>query len=208
MDGVFMKKCFRRIVICALTASAVWSCFLLRDRQKLRQEIIRFHVVASSDREEDQAVKLKVRDAVLESIQSDIQKVRDVSEAKEYLKQNLPKLRNLVSQTLAELNYFGDSAVTLCEEAFPVRHYDTFSLPAGVYESLRIVIGDGLGKNWWCVSFPTLCMPATTGGFQDTAVGAGFSESLAQTLSGKEQYEIRFYCLNLLGKLENIFFRQ
>lgn len=195
-------------MLCGLAASCVWGAFLIRDRKKLNDGLIRFHVVANSDNEEDQAIKLQVRDAVLDSIQTDLRKVADISEAKEYLQENLPKLQRLVDQTLKELGFAGSSSISLCKERFAIRHYDTFSLPAGVYDSLRIVIGEGLGKNWWCVSFPMLCLPATTSGFQDAAVSAGFSEPLAQTLSGKEDYEIRFFFLNQLGKLENIFFRE
>ena len=207
MDGVFMKKSIKRMMLCGLMASLVWGMTLMAYRQKLNDGLIRFHVVANSDREEDQAIKLQVRDAVLESIQTDLRKIADIAEAKKYLQENLPKLQRLLDQTLEELGFAGSSSISLCKERFDIRHYDTFSLPAGVYDSLRIVIGEGLGKNWWCVSFPTLCMPATSSGFQDTAVSAGFSEPLVQTLSGNEDYEIRFFFLNQLGKLENIIFR-
>jgi len=203
-----MKKILRRIVVCGLLAAFCWSVFLIADRKKLNDGLIRFHVVANSDSAEDQAIKGHVRDVVLKSMQADIRKISDIQEAREYLQENLPKLQLLVDQTLDNLGFQRGSRVSLCKERFDIRHYDTFSLPAGVYDSLRIVIGDGLGKNWWCVSFPTLCIPATTSGFEDAAVSAGFSESLAQTLSGNEDYEIRFFFLNQLGKLENIFFQE
>jgi len=203
-----MKKYFRRMMMCALLAAACWGSFLVADRKTLHDGLVRFHVVAHSDSEEDQAVKHNIRDVVLASMEEDLRNIADVDAAKEYLRQNLPKLQLLVDETLAELGVHYGSRVTLCKEAFDVRHYDTFSLPAGVYESLRIVIGDGLGQNWWCVSFPTLCLPATTSGFEDAAVGAGFSQPLVQALSGNEDYEIRFFFLNQLGKLENIFFAE
>ena len=178
---------------------------MLADRNMLNHGLIRFHVVADSDSPEDQEIKLKVRDAVIDGIQSDLRKVRDINEAREYLQVNLPRIRSLVDQTLRELGSGDESTVNLCEEYFDIRHYDTFSLPAGVYESLKIVIGEGLGKNWWCVSFPGLCLPATMNGFEDAAVGAGFSEPLVKTLSGNEAYEIRFFLLDQLGRLENFF---
>ena len=202
-----MKKMMKRTMVCCLVASICWTAFLMQDRRKLREGLIRFHVVAHSDRPEDQAIKYQVRDRVIQSLQSDLQKLADMDEAKEYLQENLPKLQTLVDETLEELGFSGSSVVTLCKEAFDVRHYDTFSLPAGVYHSLRIVIGDGQGRNWWCVSFPTLCIPATASGFTAAAVGAGFSDPLIKTLSGEEDYEIRFYLLDQLGKLENIFFQ-
>lgn len=203
-----MKKMMNRILVCCLLAAICWCTFLFQDRKKLNEGLIRFHVVAHSDSERDQAIKGHVRDAVLQSMQSDLQKITDIDEAKEYLRQNIPKLQLLVDRTLKELGFAGGSVVTLCKESFNIRHYDTFSLPAGVYDSLRIVIGDGQGKNWWCVSFPTLCIPATISGFEDAAVGAGFSKPLARTLSGDEDYEIRFFLLHQLGKLENIFYQE
>lgn len=205
MGGVFMKKIVKRIRICFLLAALCWSVVLIGDRKTLNEGLIRFHVVAHSDSEKDQMIKLHIRDVVLQSIQEDLQKVANIDAAREYLQENLPKLQFLVDQTLQELNFSGGSAVTFCKEPFDIRHYDTFSLPAGVYDSLRIVIGDGLGKNWWCVSFPTLCIPATASGFADVAAGAGFSESLTRTLSGAGGYEIRFFFLNQLGQLEKIF---
>lgn len=203
-----MKKMMRTITVCGLLTAMLWSAFLIGDRCRLHNGLIRFHVVANSDSRQDQAIKYHVRDRVLQSMQSDLQKLADIDAAKEYLQESLPKLQLLVDETLEELGFAGGSAVTLCKEAFDVRHYDTFSLPSGVYDSLRIVIGDGQGKNWWCVSFPTLCIPATTTGFEDTAAGAGFSEPLVKTLSGDADYEIRFFLLNQLGKLENIFFQE
>ncbi len=179
---------------------------MISDRMHLSQGLIRFHVVANSDSKEDQTIKLHVRDAVLESMHADIQRIVDVDEAREYLQENIPKIQKIVDRTLNHLGFEGGAYVSLCKEAFDIRHYDTFTLPAGVYDSLRIVIGDGLGANWWCVSFPTLCIPATAEGFTDTAVSAGFSKPLVQTLTGEETYEIRFFFLNQLGKLENIFY--
>lgn len=208
MDGVFMIKYCRRIIICIFLASFCWSTALIADRYKLNNGLIRFHVVANSDSAEDQEIKLQVRDAVLLGIQDDLKRISDISEAKKYLKDNLPKIQAIVNKTLRDFGFSENSCVSLCKEVFDIRHYDTFSLPAGVYESLRIVIGDGQGHNWWCVSFPTLCMPATTSGFTDLAVGAGFSEKLADTLSGNEDYEIRFQVLNLLGRLESFLFRE
>ena len=203
-----MKKILRRILICMLVAAVFWGGSLFADRKRLATGLIRFHVVANSDTEQDQAIKRNVRDVVLNSMHSDLENLKNIREARAYLQESLPKLQILVDQTLEELGFTGGSLVTLCREPFDIRHYDTFSLPAGVYESLRIVIGEGRGHNWWCVSFPALCLPATSSGFQAEAVGAGFSETLTKTLSGDEDYEIRFFFLNQLGKLENLFFRE
>jgi len=206
MDGVFMYKILKRLMICGLFAALCWSAILLADRRTISEELIRFHVVANSDSREDQSMKLLVRDAVLDSLRKDLQKIADVEQARTYLQDNLPKIRSVAIRTLESLGFDGGAEVSLCRETFDVRHYDTFSLPSGIYHSLRIVIGEGKGHNWWCVAFPTLCIPATVSGFESTAVSAGFSESLTDTLSGKDGCEIRFFLLDQLGRLEKIFF--
>lgn len=201
-----MKKLMKRIGICLILAAFVWCAALLADREKLNEELIRLHVVANSDSEEDQAIKLQVRDAVTQSLQEDLAKVADVTEAKAYLEENLPKIQKVANETLEALGCDCEAVVSLCKETFDTRYYDTFTLPAGVYEALRIVIGEGGGHNWWCVVFPSLCVPATSDGFEAEAAGAGFSDSLTGTLTGEEEYEVRFYLLDCLGRLENMFF--
>lgn len=203
-----MRKILKRILICSLIVISVVSISVLTDRQQLNEGLIRFHVVANSDSEEDQAIKLQVRDAVLASLQSELENLGNVDMAKQYLQENLPKIQTIANETLNAVGFDGEAVVTLCKETFETRYYDTFTLPAGVYESLRITIGEGAGKNWWCVSFPTLCIPATTEGFEDAAVGAGFSETLTNTLIGEDGYEVRFYLLDVMGRLENIFFTE
>ena len=178
---------------------------LIADRQKLRQELIRLHVVAASDTEEDQTVKLQVRDAVVLAFQAELQNLQDIDQARAYLQENLPKIEAVANDVLEQAGFPDRAKVSLCLEEFKTRMYDTFTLPAGLYESLRIVIGEGEGQNWWCVVFPSLCLPATTDGFEDVACGAGFSTTLTDTLEGK--HEIRFFFLDALGSLENFLHR-
>ena len=198
-----MKKILKRIGLCACFSAAFWVWGLLADRQTLNEELLRLHVVAASDTEEDQAIKLKVRDAVIESLSADLAKVSDIDQAKAYIQENLPKIQQVANDTLDALGCDREAVATLQEEVFDTRYYDTFTLPAGIYEALRITIGEGQGQNWWCVVFPTLCVPATSEGFEDVAAGAGFSDSLTGALEG--EYEIRFYLLDLLGRVEGIF---
>lgn len=203
---MFMKKGMKRIGICLLAVLAVWAGTLLADRKRLNEELIRLHVVANSDSREDQDIKLLVRDAVTNSLRRDLESMKDVEQAKRYLTENLPKIQAIANGALEQAGFSGEAVASLCHEAFDTRYYDTFTLPAGVYEALRITIGKGEGHNWWCVVFPTLCVPATTEGFADTAAGAGFPDSLTGALTGQEEYEVRFYILDALGRVENYFF--
>jgi len=196
------------MLFCLVLACTVWCGTLVADRKSLNEELIRLHVVANSDSEEDQAIKLRIRDAVTESIQADLSKIGNREEAYAYLQENLPKLQQVANQVLLEMGTTPDAVVSLCKEAFDTRFYDTFTLPAGVYQALRITIGEGEGKNWWCVVFPTLCAGATTAAFEETAVEAGISEGLSSTLADREQYEVRFFLLDAMGKIENLLFEE
>lgn len=192
--------------ICLLLVLAVWGGSLLADRKMLNENLIRLHVVANSDSREDQNVKLQVRDAVNDSLREELQNLKDVEQAKAYLAENLPKIQEVANEALKKAGVSQEAVATLCRETFDTRYYDTFTLPAGVYEALRITIGEGQGHNWWCVAFPTLCIPATTEGFADTAAGAGFPDSLTGALTGEGEYEVRFFLLDVLGRVENYFF--
>lgn len=199
-----MKKLIRYGGILLLAAVAVWMGSVVKDRQVLRREVIRLHVVAASDRDEDQALKLQVRDTVVESLEEAMAEISGAQEAKEYLRENLAEIEDAANRVLAEAGCEDRAKVTLGEEEFDTRYYDTFTLPAGVYESLRITIGAGGGHNWWCVVFPTLCLPATSEGFEEAAGEAGFDDALTCALTGEAGYELRFYFLDVLGKLENM----
>lgn len=180
---------------------------MISDREKLNAELIRLHVVANSDSDADQTIKLRVRDAVVESLRSAMGDVTDIDQARAYIRENLPKIQQTANETLKALGCDETAVATLKEEVFDTRYYDTFTLPAGVYEALRITIGEGQGQNWWCVVFPTLCVPATSDGFEDVAAGAGFPDTLTAALEGEEGYEVRFFLLDALGRLEGYFFK-
>ena len=202
----FMKKLLKRIFICFLAVCVVYLGALLGDKEKLQNELVRLHVVAASDSAEDQAIKLRVRDAVLESLQEAMTDVTDADQAKAYIEQHLPQIEKVANEALAAAGCGDVATVSLQVEEFAQRVYDTFSLPAGLYDALRITIGKGEGQNWWCVVFPSLCVPTTSEGFEDVAAGAGFDHDLTDTLTG--EYEVRFLLLDLLGEVENFFHRE
>ena len=198
-----MGKNLKRMGICMLAAVAVWTIMLVKDKQTLQKELIRLHVVGASNSDEDQALKLRVKDAVVKSLQANLENVADMEQAKAYLQQQLPKIEALANHVLRSAGCSDVAAVSLQTEEFVTRYYDTFTLPAGIYESLRITIGPGTGKNWWCVVFPTLCVGATGEEFEASAHCAGFSEALTGALTGEEPYEVRFFLLDAMGRLEN-----
>lgn len=192
----------RKLLAIGLVAALVMGlCSLLADRRQLSEGLIRLHVVARSDRAEDQAVKLQVRDAVLKVLGGQLRGCTDQQQAHQWLSQNLDAVHQAAKTALAEAGMEQSVAVSLEKEAFERRDYESFSLPAGVYDSLRITLGEGQGENWWCVVFPSLCF-APGADFADTAAGAGFSQPLTDAVQ-RPDTQIRFFFLELLGRLQN-----
>lgn len=198
-----MKRHFKRLALVAFAVICIYAWGIVTDAQTLHDELLRLHVVGASDSKEDQDVKLLVRDAVLRSLEDGLRDLADVDAAYDYVARMLPKVEAAANQCLEAAGFDDTVSVSLTEEAFPTREYDTFSLPAGVYKALRVVIGEGEGKNWWCVVFPQLCM-GTEADFVQTASVAGLSDELTGTLEG--DYEVRFWLLEKFGELKNWFF--
>lgn len=201
-----MCKIIRFMCMILLVVILFAAGTLIADKQTLRNDVIRLHVVGASDSEYDQNIKLAVKDAITNYVQKALGSAVSAEQAKEYLQDHLSALKSVANDTLNRLGSKDRAVITLTREEFNVREYDTFSLPSGIYESLRVEIGKAKGRNWWCVVFPSLCLPASQEEFEDVAVSSGMNQGLAGTLSGKKEYNIRFFLLDCWGKLENIFF--
>lgn len=200
-----MKKTLKFIWAIILLFALFITGGLLADKQYLHKELVRLHILANSDTALDQQDKLAVRDSVLCWLQTDMQDINNTAQALDYLQSACPEIERFVNNKLKDMGCGYTAKVSLMEEEFDTRYYDTFSLPAGVYNSLKIELGEAAGKNWWCVVFPSLCMPTSTSAFQDAAVSAGVQEDLTDTLAGESGYSVRFFLLDCLGKLENFF---
>ena len=168
-----MKKLLHFLLFCALAAGCFYLGGIAADRQVLSDQWVRIHVVGASDDPADQAVKLQVRNRLLEALET---KLLDADS----------QLQELTRQTLAESGSTDAAKVTLERETFPQRRGDGFRLPAGVYRTLRVTIGEGRGHNWWGVLFPQT--------WEEESVSTSLTE---------EEPKIRFFFLEKLGELEN-----
>ena len=195
-----MKKRISSLILIATLALGLLGCAVLQAGQRqLAAKLIRLHVVANSDSDEDQAVKLRVRDAVLQAAQPYV----TGPDAEGALAENLGALERAAAKALRSLGRGDAVSVTLQNEAFPTRAYETFSLPAGVYRTLRVTIGAGAGHNWWCVVFPTLCTAASLDELETAAAAGGFSEGEVKLITGAEDgYVLKFRILELLEALK------
>lgn len=200
-----MRKLVKLVWAAALVLSMFLMGTVLADRHTLNTQLIRLRVVGASDGETDQQIKLEVRDAVNEYLQNHMPKELDASEAEVFLEAHIADITQVADEKLRELGDSNSVRVRLSKEETDVRNYDTFSLPSGVYKTLRVDIGKAQGSNWWCVVFPSLCVQPTVEAFQDSAVAGGLSTGLGNTLAGEDGYQVRFFFLDCLGKLEKIF---
>ena len=196
-----------RVVCCICTLvlllSACTGIRALGVDAELYDRILRLHVIADSDSDADQAVKLKVRDAVLELLGDEMETSPDLQQARTAAERLMPEAERVARQVLRDSGFSYGATVTLGYEYYPTRDYGGFRLPAGRYLSYRIVLGSGEGHNWWCVLFPALCT-APAERQEDEFVTAGFTPGQIGVLSGKKspKYAVRFRILELLGELE------
>lgn len=130
----------------------------------LEQNLIRFHVIANSDSEEDQALKLNVRDKVLDEIEPLLNNSQNIQQSRQIILDKLDKLKQIAEDVIKQHNKAYKVEVNLEKVNFPTKKYGDIILPSGEYEALRIIIGNGYGKNWWCVMFPPLCFVDITHG--------------------------------------------
>ena len=186
------KRIFSLFFVSALAMGLLSCAYLQTQQRQLAEKLVRLHVVANSDSPSDQAIKLRVRDAVLAAAEPVLGSADDPEQA---LAAELPALECAAAEMLRALGREESVSVTLQNERFPTRDYETFSLPAGVYRTLRVTIGVGEGHNWWCVLFPQMCIP--------TAVqpAAEFSDEQLKVLERRPQYEPKFALLELFYTL-------
>lgn len=124
---------------------------------EIRDKLIRFHVIANSDTDEDQNLKLKVRDKVVEALSERLGNVNSLEEAENILEENIDYVNEIAKDVIEENNYTYEVNTMLSYENFPDKVYGDCVFPQGNYEAFRVIIGEGKGQNWWCVMFPSLC---------------------------------------------------
>ena len=179
-----------------LAAAVVWGGWALREQQELADKVVRLHILANSDSEEDQALKLQVRDVVLTRAEELLRASDGRGEAEVMLREHLRELTQVAQTAIAENGYGYSVRTELANTVFPTREYEDFSLPAGNYLALRVIIGEGGGKNWWCVVFPPLCSQSSAD-LAQTAMAAGLSQSDVALLEEDGGYVLKFKSIEI-----------
>ncbi len=172
-------------LLCAIFASMAHFEAACDD---LRQNVLRLHIIANSDSEEDQAVKLLVRDKILEESTDIFAGETDLKRAEEKAAERLNEFCETAEKVLRENGFSYGASAEIGDSYFETREYEDFTLPAGNYRSLIIRLGEAKGKNWWCVIFPAVCVPAAT----DASLSDSTRETSAQIAEHPQKYVMRF----------------
>ena len=181
-----------------LILAAVAPILPTAEDAQIYDKTLRLHVIASSDGEDDQAVKLQVRDAVLALLAEDLGQVSDRSEAAELVEERRDEIIACAEQVLREAGMEPTVAMELGEEYYPRREYQGARLPAGRYLSLQIKLGESQGRNWWCVLFPTLCTSSAKPADELTDAGFTVGQVRLITDSDSPRYKLKFRLLEFL----------
>lgn len=180
------------IIISSVTAFA-GSC------ESVRSEVLRLHILANSDSKADQSLKLSVRDAILKHSGELFDGALTLNAALEMAEINLPQIEEIAKAEIERQGYSYNVRAYICEMYFETRKYEDVTMPAGKYKALRLEIGAAKGKNWWCVIFPTLCIPAAQGKAQIDDV---FSEQEMDTVTSPK-YEAKFAIVEFFERLKS-----
>lgn len=197
-----MPKRFYVAIVVLLIALMALSFLPVHGEREVYDTVVRLHVLANSDTEEDQALKLQVRDAVLAASAPLVEDCTTQAEAVEALTSHLNDLEAAALAVIASEGYDYPVTVLLGEEDYPTRVYESCAFPAGTYVSLRVLIGEGEGQNWWCCLFPPLCLSAATAKSdnEDAFIQVGLTKDQYGiiTETGKTKYKVRFKLLEVL----------
>ena len=185
---------WEKAALLALSLALLWGAWAQGRQESIAAGLLRLHVIAADDSDEEQALKLRVRDAVLEELRPLLREAADTTEARRIAEENLPALA-AAAEAVSEGR---PVTVSLGRERYPLREYGAFRLPAGEYRSLRVTLGAGQGHNWWCVIFPTLCLEAAEAPELREALG----EENYALVTGREGYTLGFLLLERWGELQ------
>ena len=199
-------KIILSLTIIAISLYMAFSCtYFTASAETVKEDVIRLHILANSNSQQDQDVKLKVRDALLKTNASILSDNVTKENAKEHFEKSKEILLETAKDTLIENGLDYNVKITLQKEYFETRDYGNLTFPAGQYTALKVVLGEGEGKNWWCVMFPPLCVPAADGLETNETTADYLTESGEKIVNGGEKFIVKFKFLEIYEELRNKF---
>ena len=193
-----MKSFIKIVAVITVIAAAFSIVSFASGCAEVRRDVLRLHVVGASDSGFDQSLKLKVRDAVLEKGGELFDGTVTADEAEKIITPRIDERKAVAQSVLRENGCDYTVDITVGEEYFATRCYENFTMPAGVYNAVRVNIGSAEGKNWWCVMFPPLCLPAAS-----AEADAFFTDEEMKIVSSSPRYEPRFKIVEIYESIKN-----
>ena len=195
-----MKKLIFKIGItsffCIVAFLFIWSVIPTAEECEIYNSTIRLHVIANSDSESDQSAKLKVRDAIVEHVSK--YESTSKEETLAMIASDKSTIEKIALEALEKEGINDTVSLEIGKEGYPAREYEGFSLPAGEYTSVRLVIGEGEGRNWWCVLFPPLCTAQAIEYDDEAYISAGLTKEQYYLITGEStEYEVKFKLLEI-----------
>lgn len=198
-----MKKTILRIEASILVALVICCALNITAFSKqcdsIRDKMLRMHVIANSDSDADQQLKLKVRDAVLTTGKEIFDGSVTADEAEEKILPHIDVLRQTALQVVKDEGYDYDVQITVQKEYFATRTYEnSVTLPAGYYTAVKVIIGEGAGQNWWCVMFPPMCLPAADA---ECEISDVLTDDETEIVTGTQKYQFKFKIVEIIESL-------
>ena len=193
------------LIIAAISCCMMWQCRRQRMTEEIADKVIRFHVLANSDTQKDQELKLKVRDAIGSYMQPKLSRISNIVKSRQVIQKNLPQITETAEKIIAREGYTYDVRASLKVTDFPQKTYGDYTFPEGRYEALEVVIGDGKGHNWWCVMYPNLCFYNSVYEVVDEEAEKSLQRALTpeeyESLMEEKNYQVRFALLERVQEL-------
>ena len=195
-----MKTIFT-VLISAVVFFTLQNIIPTEEEYEIYESTVRLHVLANSDSEGDQALKLKVRDAILETMQD--WEPSSKEDALEKIEKNQASLCSIAETVIKNEGYDYEVEIKVGKELYPTRYYEDFALPSGEYTSVRVVIGKGQGQNWWCVLYPPLCTNSAVKYDEDACLEVGLTKNQYDLITSNEsgKYKVKFRLLELASEV-------
>lgn len=199
--GFFMNKTLKIFVPLFLVFVFMFSYIapFIETSENISDQVFRLHILANSDSAEDQQLKLKVRDEILKKGGKVFASSNSLEETIELCKNNIALFQQTAEQCLQDNGSDYDVKVYVDKEYFNTREYDEITLPSGIYNALKIEIGQGKGHNWWCVMFPAICLSSVT----DDELNKYLSEDEQKLVNSDSKYEVRFKIVEIYEKVKS-----
>lgn len=200
----------KRLLICAIIVMAITlvaGLFPVHGESEIYDTVVRLHVVANSDSDKDQALKLKVRDRILEVVSPAVKDCRSQTEAIARIGEIMDEIDVAAREVIEEEGFDYDVQISLTEEYYPTKNYESCAFPEGEYVSLQIKLGNSEGENWWCCLFPPLCLSAASGddgkSNEDAFISVGLTDDQYKiiTETNSPKYKARFKILEVFSRI-------